>query len=105
MGRLRNLSASFKAAAFPSASTTSNTAYTRALPDSTDKLNGQKESLGIVRETSANSIPGSSTSVRPGSVIYSAPTLRTPANEEIEELKPVFRYGAVLTELQPHADG
>lgn len=86
MGRLRNLSQSFKSAAFPTASSTSVSRYSLDSPDaSADRTPEIKEGTVIAREASSNSTPATST-------VYTAPTIGLPANEEIEELKPVFRY-------------
>lgn len=91
MGRLRNISASFKAAAFPTAATTSSpSTYVREQPDSVEPGQTKKDAPTIVRETSSNSVPERSSAVRPTSMIYTPPTIG--ANDEIEELKPVFRY-------------
>ncbi|KAK5078498.1 hypothetical protein LTR51_000688 [Lithohypha guttulata] len=88
MGRLRNLSASFKAAAFPTAS---NNSYSRATPESSDTLAGKPDGSAVVRETSATSLPQASASspALHNPMVYTPPTI---VNDEIEELKPVFSY-------------
>lgn len=89
MGRLRNLSASFKAAAFPTAS--SNAYKPDSTPDTLLVPDKNKDAPTIIREASAHSIPeaSSSTPPRAGSLPYTPPTI---VNDEIEELKPVFGY-------------
>ncbi|KAK5946094.1 hypothetical protein PMZ80_000233 [Knufia obscura] len=91
MGRLRNLSASFKAAAFPSASSASPNRSSTVSPDASDSTPEKKENSTTVREASTTSLPDTSTA-RPSSMIYTPPTIGPAANEEIEELKPVFSY-------------
>lgn len=90
MGRLRNLSASFKAAAFPTASNAykpDSTPDTLLVPDK----NKDAGHPTIVREASANSVPEASSSISPrgNGLPYTPPTI---VNDEIEELKPVFTY-------------
>lgn len=92
MGRLRNISASFKAAAFPTAATTTPPAtQTAEQTESPDRGQAKKEAPTIIREASSNSVPESSSGVRPTSMIYTPPTIGA-VNDEIEELRPVFRY-------------
>lgn len=86
------MSASFKAAAFPLASNGSANAYRRESPDNSDKV-AEKDSPAIVRENPSDSIPESSQAGRfNSSMSYSPPTIGLPANDEIEELKPVFSF-------------
>lgn len=97
MGRLRNISASFKAAAFPTAATASSTnAYNREQPQTSGSESAKKELPAIVREASSNSVPERSSTQQSTSMIYTPPTIGS--NDEIEELRPVFRYVVQIEE-------
>lgn len=102
MGRLRNLSASFKAAAFPPAASAPNS-YNRAVTESVDEGAEQKQVSTGVRESTGNLVPDSN-GMRAGSspsgansTIYTPPTIGSARNDEVEELKPVFSYEQTTT--------
>ena len=91
MGRLRNLSASFKAAAFPSANNASNSYNKKDISEVPGEAQEKKDMPPVVRETSSHSVLQKNSS-RPTSIIYTPPTIMPAANEDVEELRPVFRY-------------
>lgn len=90
MGRLRNLSASFKAAAFP----TANTINQGSRSDENGPQENTKSASALTREPTANSdlTQADSFSTRPTSMMYTPPTIVSARGDEVEELKPVFRY-------------
>jgi len=102
MGRLRNLSASFKAAAFPPTASSPNS-YNRAVTESVDEGVEQKNVSTAVRESTGNLVPDSngmragSSAPRPNSMIYTPPTIGSARSDEVEELKPVFSYEHLTT--------
>ncbi|KAK4916765.1 hypothetical protein LTR66_016993, partial [Elasticomyces elasticus] len=110
MGRLRNISNSFKTAAFPShgnssPSSTSSLNKTDApdrptVPERRDTPTILKDELSRT-ETHSNILvpykngtrddtPGSS--ARPTSMIYTPPTIMQQNDNDVDELKPVFSY-------------
>lgn len=92
MGRLRNISASFKAAAFPTASTI----HQEGRSDENGTQEETKQTAELTREMipTADGSQPDSFNTRSDATMYTPPTIVSARSDEVEELKPVFRYGA-----------
>jgi len=98
MGRLRQLSASLKAAAFHSTASRSNSPLGDTSEPSTEVVS--KGGPAVLKDTTVASLSEPAASVgraerssRPTSVVYHFPSLETGRdNQKIEELVPVFRF-------------
>lgn len=90
MGRLRNISNSFKAAAFPSAHTISSSQHRSG--DSISENTTKRPLMGESALSSDTLQNGESSRTRHGPAMYTPPTLVAERNDDIQELKPVFSY-------------
>ncbi|KAJ4576272.1 hypothetical protein HRR81_004160 [Exophiala dermatitidis] len=100
MGRLRNLSQSFKAAAFPSSSNNaSNQSLSRASPNGQTQIVDKEASSPLPNSPVApfadtpppNPAPNRPAS-RPASMVYTSPSMDFGKENHIEELAPVFSF-------------
>jgi hypothetical protein len=98
MGRLRNLSASFKAVAFSNNSTLSIPALSQTSPSGQTQVVDKDYSPGSRLEDSPTATDTPRTTPRsdragsrPTSQMYTSPGMEFEGNNHVEELKPVFR--------------